>query len=90
MTARDDVGRIVAADLAPLANEIDRQGLYPETVLRRLGEAGLFAAHVGRWRSVVGWRDIANGRRIGVIVYIRCWLGAGRNQHSHRADGQEV
>jgi hypothetical protein len=53
----DDVRRIVALDLAPMANAIDRQGLYPETVLRRLGEAGLFAAHVGLNPSV--WDGIS-------------------------------
>jgi hypothetical protein len=40
------VRRIVDADLAPLAARIDRDGLYPVAVLRKLGEAGAFAAHV--------------------------------------------
>jgi len=43
----DRVGRIVSRDLAPLVQRIDREGHYPEAVLRELGEAGAFAAHVG-------------------------------------------
>jgi alkylation response protein AidB-like acyl-CoA dehydrogenase len=40
------VRNIVDTDLAPLAPRIDGEGLYPEAILRRLGEAGAFAAHV--------------------------------------------
>jgi alkylation response protein AidB-like acyl-CoA dehydrogenase len=40
------VRRIVETDLAPLAPRIDSEGLYPEAILRRLGAAGAFAAHV--------------------------------------------
>lgn len=40
------VRHIVETELAPLAPRIDAEGLYPEAVLRRLGEAGAFAAHV--------------------------------------------
>src|SRR3954468_22592331 len=47
----DRVGRIVSRDLAPLVQRIDREGHYPETVLRQLGEAGAFAAHVEAGRS---------------------------------------
>lgn len=54
----DAVRHIVATDIAPLANQIDRQGLYPEAALRQLGEAGLFAAHVGQrpdlWEAISG------------------------------------
>ncbi len=38
---------IVAQELAPLATRIDLEGHYPEEVLRRLGAAGAYAAHVG-------------------------------------------
>ena len=41
----DRVARIVATDLAPLVRRID-EGHYPETVLRRFGEAGVFSRHV--------------------------------------------
>lgn len=40
------VERIVASDLRPLVQRIDREALYPEAVLRKLGEAGAFAAHL--------------------------------------------
>lgn len=41
------IRQIVDRDLAPLVDDIDRQGFYPETVLRSLGERGLFASHLG-------------------------------------------
>jgi len=40
------VADIVARDLRPLVRQIDEDGLYPEAVLRSLGEAGTFAHHV--------------------------------------------
>src|SRR4051812_22865405 len=42
----DRVDRIVEDELAPLVRRID-EGHYPERVLRSLGEAGAFSAHVG-------------------------------------------
>jgi len=42
----DRVDRIVARDLSPLVQRIDREGQYPEAVLHQLGEAGAFAAHL--------------------------------------------
>ena len=42
----DRVGGIVTSQLSPVVQRIDREGHYPESVLRRLGEAGAFAAHV--------------------------------------------
>lgn len=44
--AWSDLRRVVDADLAPLVGAIDRDGLYPEDVLRRFGAAGLFAQHI--------------------------------------------
>lgn len=38
------VERIAQSELAPLITDIDRAGLYPESVLRALGAAGAFAA----------------------------------------------
>lgn len=43
----DSLRTIVAQELAPLATRIDLEGYYPEDVLRRLGAAGAYAAHVG-------------------------------------------
>jgi alkylation response protein AidB-like acyl-CoA dehydrogenase len=40
--------RVVAAGaLAELAEDIDRRGLYPKSILLKLGSAGAFAAHLG-------------------------------------------
>jgi alkylation response protein AidB-like acyl-CoA dehydrogenase len=39
------VASIVAAELKPLCNRIDADGLYPVDVLRRLGAVGAFAQH---------------------------------------------
>jgi len=43
----DRVRAIVVQELAPLATRIDLEGYYPEGVLRALGAAGAYAAHVG-------------------------------------------
>lgn len=37
---------VLAHDLAPLVEAIDRDGLYPEAVMRRLGAAGAYRAHL--------------------------------------------
>jgi alkylation response protein AidB-like acyl-CoA dehydrogenase len=37
---------IVRSDLVPIVEDIDRKGLYPETVLRKLGQAGAFGQHL--------------------------------------------
>lgn len=42
----DQVRGIVADDLAPIVGAIDRDGVYPEAVMRKLGRAGAFAQHV--------------------------------------------
>jgi len=39
------IADIVARDLRPLVPRIDEEGLYPETLLRSIGEAGAFARH---------------------------------------------
>jgi alkylation response protein AidB-like acyl-CoA dehydrogenase len=49
----DSVRTIARRDLAPLVAVIDREGFYPEAVLRTLGAAGAFASHV---------RDLRNER----------------------------
>lgn len=41
------VQRIVERELRPLSDSIDREGRYPEAVLRQLGEAGAFTAISG-------------------------------------------
>ncbi|MEQ1696040.1 MAG: acyl-CoA dehydrogenase family protein [Hyphomicrobiaceae bacterium] len=42
----DDVRSITANDLLPLVGAIDREGLYPEAVMRRLGSAGAYNLHL--------------------------------------------
>ena len=42
-----EVRRIADGTLADLADDIDRRGLYPKSVLLALGEAGAFGAHLG-------------------------------------------
>lgn len=43
--ASKSIERIVADDLVPIVRRIDRDGLYPEGVLRQLGVAGAYRAH---------------------------------------------
>ena len=42
------VREIARVELAPLVKRIDLDGLYPEVVLRRAGEAGAFRLHLSR------------------------------------------
>src|SRR5579883_1365978 len=42
----DRVRAIVKDALAPLVTRIDQEGFYPEEVLRQLGAAGAYGAHV--------------------------------------------
>jgi alkylation response protein AidB-like acyl-CoA dehydrogenase len=39
-------GEIVRRDLAPIVGDIDSKGIYPEAVLRKLGQAGAFGQHL--------------------------------------------
>lgn len=49
-TTLEDVRAIVASDLVPIVGAVDADGLYPETVLRKLGLAGAFSGHLPRGR----------------------------------------
>ena len=42
----DAVRSIVKADLAPLVDAIDRDGVYPDGVMRKLGAVGLYRQHL--------------------------------------------
>jgi alkylation response protein AidB-like acyl-CoA dehydrogenase len=42
----DAIRAIARGELSPLVQQIDANGLYPEQVLRRFGEAGAFSAHL--------------------------------------------
>ena len=41
----DSVRSVVRTQLAPLVEEIDAKGVYPEAVMRALGTAGAYATH---------------------------------------------
>lgn len=43
---RDRVRQIVAQDLAPQVDAIDRDGIYPEAFMRRLGAEGVYQSHL--------------------------------------------
>jgi len=40
------IADIVATDIRPRLADIDQRGFYPETALRRLGQAGAFSRHI--------------------------------------------
>jgi alkylation response protein AidB-like acyl-CoA dehydrogenase len=42
----DNVAAIARQDLAPIVTRVDREGLYPEAVLRKLGSVGAFGQHL--------------------------------------------
>ena len=52
LAATDDAGLVAAVralangPLAELADDIDRRGIYPKSVLQRLGELGGLSAHI--------------------------------------------
>jgi len=54
----EQVEHIVREDLAPMVVAIDRRGVYPEGVLRRLGQAGAFRQHLPSQND--GRRDFAS------------------------------
>jgi alkylation response protein AidB-like acyl-CoA dehydrogenase len=64
------VREIADGPLAELADDIDRRGVYPEAVLRRLGEVGAFQAHL----ALNGERDY--GAAIQAITEISRVCGA--------------
>jgi alkylation response protein AidB-like acyl-CoA dehydrogenase len=47
---------IVRSDLIPIVEDIDRKGLYPETVLRKLGQEGAFGQHLASGSAAFGLR----------------------------------
>ncbi|HYL47867.1 MAG TPA: acyl-CoA dehydrogenase family protein [Stellaceae bacterium] len=65
----DRVRAIVTQDLAPLATRIDLEGYYPESVLRALGAAGAYAAHVG---AADGEGHLWDGVRAMALVAEEC------------------
>lgn len=57
---------IVARDIRPILHAIDRDGVYPETAMRRLGAAGAFSHHIGNSASDGGLdRAIAAMAEVG-------------------------
>jgi alkylation response protein AidB-like acyl-CoA dehydrogenase len=64
------VRAIADGALAGLADDIDRRGVYPEAVLRQLGEAGAFQAHL----ALDGERDY--GAAIQAITEVSRVCGA--------------
>jgi len=59
-----EIGRIVRSELLPLVRSID-EGFYPETVLRRLGEAGAFLGGAREPRSSLLFDAIASMASVG-------------------------
>lgn len=47
LTSAASIADVIDTDIRPILGQIDRNGLYPETALRRLGSAGAYAHHVG-------------------------------------------
>ena len=62
------VAGIVARDLSPLARAIDEGGVYPERILRALGEAGAFGRHLDGCAADGGLSDaIADMAEIAAV-----------------------
>jgi alkylation response protein AidB-like acyl-CoA dehydrogenase len=65
----DRLRSIVAQRLAPLATRIDLEGFYPEDVLRALGAAGAYGAHVA---AAMGGGGLWDGVRAIALVAEEC------------------
>ncbi len=65
------VRAIVDHDLVAQAATIDREGLYPEQTLRRLGAVGAYRQHLSG-RSSTGEVDIALATEIQAVVAEKC------------------
>jgi alkylation response protein AidB-like acyl-CoA dehydrogenase len=53
-----ELEHVIAGELAPLVQAIDRDGLYPAEAMRSLGKAGAYSAHL-RTQNVFAQADIA-------------------------------
>ncbi len=73
------VRAIADGPLAAIADDIDRRGFYPEAVLRQLGEAGAFAAHLdlgGEADFAAGIQAIAEVSRVCGATGFMMWCHA--------------
>ena len=59
----DQVRDIAGNDILPIVGEIDRDGVYPEAAMRKLGRAGAFAQHVS-----AGGPSTASGAGVGAAI----------------------
>jgi alkylation response protein AidB-like acyl-CoA dehydrogenase len=68
------VRQLADGPLAELASDIDRRGVYPETILKRLGEIGALSAHMKRSNNGEVPGDY--GLAIRAMSEISCVCGA--------------
>jgi alkylation response protein AidB-like acyl-CoA dehydrogenase len=66
----DDVRSVTRTQLAPLADEIDAKGLYPEAVMRALGAAGAYATHLPA--GVAGSANLATAIEASAVASQVC------------------
>ncbi len=67
----DAIRAVVAAEIAPHVEQIDREGYYPEAGIRMLGEAGAFSAHLAA-HTTLGTRSLAAAVRSMAVVGETC------------------
>ncbi len=63
--------RTIAAEIAPMAHDIDHKGIYPGDFLHQLGTAGAFSPHLAA-QTTVGHRDLGLAIRAMATVGASC------------------
>ncbi len=70
----DAIRAACARELSPLVQKIDKEGLYPESVMRELGRLGAFAHHLP---------DGSDDVRLGIAI--NAMAAAGNTACRHRS-----
>ena len=66
---RDEVRAFARRELAPLASQIDEQGVYPTEVVQRIARLGVLGLELpAEWRSGLG--SLGHGDSIGATIAI--------------------
>ena len=67
----DEVQQLVQQQLAPLTTKIDREGLYPATVLHNFGQAGAFNQHLSS-QNDTGKTDLITAVQTMAVISKEC------------------
>lgn len=77
-SAATGLAEVIATELAPNVVAID-EGFYPETAMRRLGEAGAWRQHIPRAGQADLWPAIQSTAAIGAVCGASAFMGWCQN-----------